>query len=60
MFNTMAKIAEQKIREAQERGEFDNLPGRGRPLELDDDAGVPDDMRMAYKILKNAGVVPRN
>jgi hypothetical protein len=58
MFDVLAKIAEQKIREAQERGEFDDLPGKGRPLELEDMSGVPEDMRMAYKMLKNAGCAP--
>ncbi len=51
-------IAEQKIREAMARGEFDNLPGKGQPLPPDDLAGVPDELRMAYKVLKNAGCVP--
>ena len=53
-----AKIAEQRIREAIERGEFDNLEGRGKPLDLRDESGVPEDLRMAYKILKNAGCLP--
>lgn len=51
-------IAEQRIREAQERGEFDNLPGSGKALHLEDDSFVPADLRMAYKILRNAGYVP--
>jgi len=51
-------IAERKIAEALARGELDNLPGEGRPLELDDDALVPEDLRAAYRILKNAGYVP--
>jgi hypothetical protein len=51
-------IAERKIAEALERGELANLPGEGRPLALDDDALVPDDLRLAYRILKNAGFVP--
>ena len=51
-------IAERKIAEAQARGELDNLPGEGRPLELDDDALVPEDLRLASRILKNAGFVP--
>ncbi|RLC28974.1 MAG: DUF1992 domain-containing protein [Deltaproteobacteria bacterium] len=54
----MQKIVEQKIREAQTKGEFDNLPGRGRPIEIEDDSHVPEDLRMAYKILKNANCVP--
>ncbi|HEV8110755.1 MAG TPA: DnaJ family domain-containing protein [Burkholderiales bacterium] len=51
-------IAERKIAEALARGELANLPGEGRPLELDDDALVPEDLRAAYRILKNAGFVP--
>lgn len=51
-------IAERRIREAQERGEFDDLPGAGAPLALDDDALVPQELRAAYRILKNAGFVP--
>lgn len=51
-------IAEQRIREASARGELDNLPGAGQPLNLDDDLLVPEELRMAYRILKNAGYVP--
>jgi len=51
-------IAEHRIREAQERGDFDDLPGTGVPLELDDDALVPEDLRVAYRILRNAGLLP--
>lgn len=51
-------VAERKIREAIERGEFDNLEGRGKPLRLDDDSAIPEDLRLAYKILKNAGCLP--
>ena len=52
-------IAERKIEEAAARGEFDGLPGEGRPLDLDDDALVPEDLRMACRILKNAGFAPQ-
>ena len=51
-------LAERKISEALARGELDDLPGAGRPLELDDDALVPEDLRAAYRILRNAGFVP--
>ena len=51
-------LAERRIAEAISRGELDDLPGQGRPLELDDDALVPEDLRLAYRILKNAGFVP--
>jgi hypothetical protein len=54
----MQLVAERKIREAIEQGQFDNLEGRGRPLRLEDDSGVPEDLRLAYKILKNAGCLP--
>ena len=54
----LQKIIEQKIREAQMKGEFDNLPGKGEPVEIEDDSYVPEDLRMAYKILKNANCVP--
>lgn len=52
------KIIEQRIKEAQENGKFDNLPGRGEPLELEDDSHIPEDLRLAYKILKNADCLP--
>jgi len=51
-------IAEKRIAEAIAKGELDNLPGAGRPLELDDDSLVPEELRLAYRILKNAGFVP--
>ncbi len=51
-------LAERKIREAMDRGEFANLPGAGKPLRLEDDSMVPEDLRLAYKILKNAGCIP--
>ncbi len=53
-----AVIAENRIREAVQKGELDNLPGRGRPLNLDDLSHVPEDLRAGYIILKNAGVIP--
>jgi len=51
-------LAEQKIRDAIERGELDNLPGAGKPLDVAEDPLIPEDMRVAYRILKNAGFVP--
>ena len=51
-------LAEQKIREAAEHGEFADLPGQGRPLDLTGDPLVPEDLRVAYRILKNAGCLP--
>jgi len=52
------KIAERKIEQAMANGEFDNLAFKGQPLPPDDMDMVPEDLRMAYKILKNAGIVP--
>ncbi|TSK08658.1 MAG: DUF1992 domain-containing protein [Geobacter sp.] len=54
----MATIAERRIREAMERGEFDNLAGRGKPLVMEDLSAVPEELRMAYKVMKNAGCIP--
>ena len=51
-------LVEARIERAIERGELDNLPGRGRALDLDDDACVAPELRLAYRILKNAGIVP--
>ena len=51
-------IAEKKILEAIARGEFANLPGAGKPLRLEDDSMIPGELRIAYKVLKNAGCIP--
>lgn len=58
MMNIFSKIAEQRIREAIEGGEFDNLSGAGRPLNLGDETWIPEDLRMSYRVLKNAGCIP--
>jgi hypothetical protein len=52
------RIAEAKIAEAIANGELDNLPGAGKPLALDDDSHIPPELRMAYRILKNADCLP--
>ncbi|PXW27681.1 DnaJ family domain-containing protein [Paraburkholderia caballeronis] len=51
-------LVEQRIAAAAARGEFDDLPGAGAPQELDDDVLVPEEVRVANRILKNAGFVP--
>ncbi|MCC6407944.1 MAG: DUF1992 domain-containing protein [Planctomycetes bacterium] len=51
-------IADRKIQEALERGEFERLPGAGRPLELDDLSRVPEELRGAYMVLKGSGFLP--
>lgn len=52
------KIVEERIRKAQKKGEFDNLEGTGEPLNLADDQAVAEELRLAYKILKNADCLP--
>jgi len=52
------KIIEERILTAQKRGEFENLPGAGKPLKFEDDRFVSEELRLAYKILKNADCVP--
>lgn len=54
----LEELAEARIKDAQERGEFDDLPGTHQPLALDDNSGVPQELRAAYRLLKNAGYVP--
>jgi hypothetical protein len=53
-----ARIAENRILEAIEGGLFDNLKGKGKPLNLEDDSHIPPELKMAYKILKNADCLP--
>jgi hypothetical protein len=52
------KLVEEKIREAMAKGEFDNLPGKGKPVSLDEYFSTPEDIRITNSVLKNAGVVP--
>ncbi|ARF66607.1 hypothetical protein B7C51_00525 [Paenibacillus larvae subsp. pulvifaciens] len=56
--DVFSMIAEQKIQEAIQKGEMDNLPGQGKPLVLENWSSVPEDLRLAYKILKNSGHLP--
>jgi len=51
-------LAEMKIAEAIENGELSGLSDLRAPLQLDDDALIPEDFRMAYRILRNAGCLP--
>ena len=53
------RIIEERIQTAMKEGKLSDLPGHGKPLEMEDDSGVPEDLRMAHKILKNAGCVPK-
>jgi len=54
----LERLAEERIREAMERGEFDDLPLAGKPLPLEPNGFVPEDLRLSYKLLKNSGFLP--
>jgi hypothetical protein len=56
--NLFEQLVEQRVAEAQARGEFDKLPGQGQPLQLEDDSMVPEELRAGYRLLKNAGYLP--
>lgn len=58
--NLLDQIAEARIQEAIERGDLRDLPGAGQPLVLDDDSAVPEVLRAAYRLLKNAGFLLPN
>lgn len=51
-------LVDQKIREAMERGEFDNLPGKGKPIDTSENPFEDSDLRMAHRVLRNAGFAP--
>ncbi len=50
-------IVEERIRKAQKEGAFENLEGLGEPLTFED-MDIPEESRLAHKILKNAGFLP--
>lgn len=58
MFKGFSKIVEERIRIAQQKGEFRNLAGRGKPLNLEEDRHIPEELRLSHKILKNADCLP--
>lgn len=51
-------LVEQRIQEGIERGMFDNLPGMGKPLDLDDDRFVPEEYKMAFRMLRSTDLTP--
>jgi hypothetical protein len=53
------RIVEAIIQEAMERGEFDNLPGKGKPVDLSEYFETPEEVRLAHSVLKNAGMTSR-
>jgi hypothetical protein len=57
MLSGFEKIVEERIQKAQREGVFQNLPGAGKPIQFED-ANIPEDLRIAYKILKNANFLP--
>ena len=48
------RMAEERIKQADKNGEFKDLPGKGKPLDLSEINAVPEDLRMGYTVLKNA------
>jgi hypothetical protein len=56
--NIFSRIAEQRIREAIENGEFDNLEGAGKPIAFEDETWIPEDLRPVYRVLRNSGCIP--
>ena len=52
------KSVDQQIAEAMAQGKFDNLPGKGKPIDLDSYFKTPEHLRMAFHILKDAGFLP--
>lgn len=55
---SLDRLIEEKIKEAMDRGEFDNLPGRGKPIDLEAYFATPEEMRIGHSILKSAGFIP--
>jgi hypothetical protein len=53
------RIVESIIKDAMERGEFDNLPGKGKPIDLTEYFETPEEVRLANSVLKNAGITSR-
>jgi hypothetical protein len=58
MFKGFSKIVEERIRRAQKKGDFENLSGAGKPLRLEEDRHIAEDLRLSHKILKNADCLP--
>lgn len=53
------RIVEAMIKDAMERGEFDNLPGKGKPIDLTEYFETPEEVRLANSVLKSAGMTSR-
>jgi hypothetical protein len=55
---SLENFIDEKIQEAMAKGEFDDLPGKGKPIDLSDYFATPEDRRITYSVLKNASVLP--
>jgi hypothetical protein len=55
---SLHRNVDEKIKEAMAKGEFDNLPGKGKPLDLDAYFATPEHLRMGYSVLKSANLLP--
>lgn len=51
-------VIDEILKDAMNRGDFDNLPGSGKPLKIEDDANTPQNLRIAHKLLKENDLVP--
>ena len=58
MMRRWDSLVDRLLQEAREDGKFDNLPGQGKPVKIEDDSHIPEDMRLANKILKDNDLVP--
>lgn len=56
--NRLESQAEKLLREAIEKGEFDNLPGKGQPLDLSENPFEDPDLRTVHRLMRNAGFAP--
>ena len=56
--NRLESLAEKRLREAIENGEFDDLPGKGEPIDLRENPFEDPDLRTAHRLLRNAGFAP--
>ncbi len=57
-FSAIQRLVEEKILKAQAEGVFDNLPGKGKPLRFEPGPPVNSSLRVSFKILRNAGILP--
>jgi hypothetical protein len=56
--NRVESLAEKRLREAIENGEFDNLPGKGQPIDLQENPFEDPDLRVVHRLLRDAGFAP--